>query len=149
MTPVSPSASVAQVPSWTQRLVEQLQLISEVSETLTYRLLDLEERLADRERELAQLRDQTQGAAELPAAVEGWLEQTDERLARVEELLRRGEGRGSGAGVSTARPLVAVPPAASRSADRSTEEELDPDPFPEEEEQAFLDETPFLDEQIA
>lgn len=149
MTPVSPSASVAPAPSWTQRLVEQLQLISEVSETLTYRLLDLEERLAERERDLAQLRDQAQGAAQLPAAVEGWLEQTDERLARVEELLRRGESRGSGAGVSTARPLVAVPPAASRSADRLTEEELDPDPFPEEGEQAFLDEPPFLDEQIA
>lgn len=148
MTPVSPSSPA--VPPWTQRLVEQLQLISEVSETLTYRLLELEERLAERERELAQLREQAQGAAELPPAVEGWLEQTDERLARVEELLRRGEGRGPVAGVAAARSLVAVTPALSRAGERFVDaEEVDPDPFPEEGEQAFLDEQPFLDEQIA
>lgn len=146
MTPVSPSSSA--VPPWTQRLVEQLQLISEVSETLTYRLLDLEERLAERERELAQLRDQAQGPVELPAAVEGWLEQTDERLARVEELLRRGEGRA--AAVAAARPLMAVSAPLARSATITpVDEEFEPDPFPEEGEQAFLDEPPFLDEQSA
>jgi hypothetical protein len=133
MTPVSPSSSAAQVAAWTQRLVEQLQLLSEVSETLTYRLLELEERLAEGERELAQLRDQAQVAAELPPGVEGWLEETDERLARVEELLRRGGGRSSGGDGNAARPLKAVAP----------------DPFPEEEEQVFLDEQPFLDEQSA
>jgi len=144
MTPVSPS--VQEVAPWSQRLVEQLQLITEVSETLTYRLLELEERLAERERELDQLRDQAQVGAELPEAVESWLEQTGERLARVETLLRCGEGR------SSARPLVAVAPALSRPAaavrDRD-QEEIDPDPFPDEEEQTFLDEQPFLDEQSA
>lgn len=143
MTPDSPSSPA--VPSWTQRLVEQLQQISEVSETLTYRLLELEERLAEGERELAQLRQQGHVSPELPEAVESWLEQTDERLARVEELLRRGEGRGS----APVRPLMAVSPALSRPAARADEEEVNPDPFPEEGEQAFLDEPPFLDEQIA
>lgn len=133
MTPVSPSSSAAQVPAWTQRLVEQLQLLSELSETLTYRLLELEERLAEGERELAQLRDQAKVAAELPPGVESWLEETDERLARVEELLRRGVGRSTGGDGSVARPLKAVAP----------------DPFPEEEEQPFLDEQPFLEEQSA
>jgi hypothetical protein len=143
MTPVTPSSPA--VPTWTQRLVEQLQLISEVSETLTYRLLELEERLAEGERELAQLRTQAQASPELPSAVESWLEQTDERLARVEELLRRGEGRSSG----PVRPLVAVSPALSRPGAAAGDEELDPDPFPEEGEQPFLDDQPFLDEQIA
>ena len=148
MTPVSPSSPA--VPPWTQRLVEQLQLISEVSETLTYRLLELEERLAEGERDLAQLREQAQGAAELPPAVESWLEETDERLARVEELLRRGDARVAGTGMAAARPLKAVAPALSRSAAGPLEgEEADPDPFPEEGEQAFLDDPSFLDEQIA
>lgn len=148
MTPFSPSSPA--VPPWTQRLVEQLQQISEVSETLTYRLLELEERLADGERELAELREQAQGAVEMPEAVESWLEQTDERLARVEELLRRGDARISSGAASAARPLKAVSPALSRPAASSLAgEEADPDPFPEEGEQAFLDDQPFLDEQIA
>jgi hypothetical protein len=149
MTPVSPSSSV--VPPWTQRLVEQLQQISEVSETLTYRLVELEERLAEGERELAELREQAQGAVEMPEAVESWLEQTDERLARVEELLRRGDACLSTVDASAARPLKAVSPALSRPAASSLDDgvESDPDPFPEEGEQAFLDDQPFLDEQIA
>ncbi len=141
MTPVSPSPSAAQVPPWTQRLVEQLQLISEVSETLTYRLLELEERLAEGERELAQLRDQARGDAELPQAVESWLEETDARLARVEALLRSGEDRSAGLDVGTGRPLKAVPPAPSRGAGSSpAEEATGADPFPAEGEQGFLDE---------
>ena len=149
MTPVSPSSPA--VPPWTQRLVEQLQQISEVSETLTYRLLELEERLAEGERELAELREQAQGAGEMPEAVESWLEETDERLARVEELLRRGDARiAAGAGSAT-RPLKAVPPALPHPAASSLDdgEDSEPDPFPEEGEQAFLDDQPFLDEQIA
>lgn len=150
MTPVSPSSSAAQVSAWTQRLVEQLQLLSEVSETLTYRLLELEERLAEGERELATLRDQAQVAAELPPGVESWLEETDERLARVEELLRRGVGRSSGSDGSAAGPLKVVATTPFRSASPPPgEAEVEPDPFPEEEEQAFLDEQPFLDEQSA
>jgi hypothetical protein len=148
MTPVSPSSPV--VPPWAQRLVEQLQQISEVSETLTYRLLELEERLAEGERELAQLREQAHGAAELPEAVDRWLGETEERLARVEELLRRGEARGGGTGMAVARPLKAVSPALSRPAGSSPHgRQADPDPFPEEGEQAFLDDPSFLDEQIA
>jgi chromosome segregation ATPase len=144
MTPVSPSSPAAS--PWTQRPLQQLQLMSELSETLTYRLLELEERLAEAERELAQLREQAQGVPELPPAVESFLEQTDERLARVEELLRRGDGRGGGTGVVAARPLMAVSPA-GRFQDQV--EEVEADPFPEEEEQAFLDDQSFLDEQIA
>lgn len=141
MTPDSPSSSAAQVPAWTQRLVEQLQLLSEVSETLTYRLLELEERLAEGERELARLRDQAQAAAELPEAVESWLEETDERLARVEELLRRGEGRSTGLEGGAGRPLKAVAPAPSRALSPPLAGgAAEPDPFPEEGEQAFLDE---------
>lgn len=123
------------------RLVAQLEHLSEVTESLTYRLLELEERLAEGERELAQLRDQAQGAAELPPAVESWLEETDERLARVEELLRRGDGRAAGTGVVAARSLKAVSPGLSRPvASPLSEEEIEADPFPEEGEQAFLDE---------
>lgn len=140
MTPVSPSSPAA--PLWTQRLVEQLQLISEVSETLTYRLLELEERLVEGERALAQLRAQLQDVAELPASVESWLEETDERLARIEGLLRRGEVRS--AGVAAAPPLKAVPPVRLHPDEAASAEVLgDPEAMP------HAAELPCHDEQIA
>ena len=147
MTPVSPSPQPVPSP-WSQRLVEQLQQLSEVTENLTYRLLELEERLAAGESAVAELREQTRGAgaSELPETMETWLEDTEQRLGRVEELLRGGASRGT-PGVGGGRPLVAVSSRPGALADGGHEEEIDP--FPEEEEQAFLDEQPFLDEQIA
>jgi len=137
MPPVSPSPSTAPPPSWSQRLVEQLRLISEVSETLTYRLLELEERLAAGERQLALLGEQARDSAALPPAMETWLEQTDERLGRVEELLRRSDGRGGIASAAAGRSLMAVRAPLGRTCES---EPAEPDPFPQEEEQAFLDE---------
>ncbi|MFZ0408903.1 MAG: hypothetical protein WAM11_12450, partial [Cyanobium sp.] len=45
MTSLPPS------PAWSNRLADQLQVLSEVAESLTYRLLDLEERLAGQEQQ--------------------------------------------------------------------------------------------------
>lgn len=87
MAPDPPSSPPAPVPAWGQRLVEQLQLLSEITENLTYRLLDLEERLIEAERQLGQQRDGSHGDDALPERMERWLLDTEERIARVEDLL--------------------------------------------------------------
>lgn len=87
MAPDPPPSPPAPVPAWGQRLVEQLQLLSEITENLTYRLLDLEERLIQAERQLGQQRDGSHGDDALPERMERWLLDTEERIARVEDLL--------------------------------------------------------------
>lgn len=128
------------------RLADQLHAIAAVTETLTYRLLDLEERLGAQEQRLETLL-QDRGARDT-AAAEG-LEQrcgeTEDRLARVEALLaglerpgagrhlqalQRPRGHGSGADAE----------ADGASAAAALEEEPLEDPFFEEGEQPFMDE---------
>jgi hypothetical protein len=114
-----------------QRLGEQLQALSQVSETLTIRLLELEERLLGVERRYEQWVADAHGEGEsTPGATSAILALTEERIARLEEL------------------LVAAPFASSRStpsvlpfpSGALLEGEFAGDPFPQEEEQYFMDE---------
>ena len=108
-------------PSSSQRLAQQLQTLSQVVETLSYRLLELEERLATHDRSLQEFAGQERADSVISATAQGRLDDTEERLQRIEALL---------AGDAACSPSPAgeagVP-------------DID-GPFPEEPEQAFLDE---------
>jgi hypothetical protein len=73
----------------TQRLANQLQTLTEVAEILTFRLLELEERLAGQEVRLEQLLEGalTSGAP-MAEGTELRLVETEDRLARLESLLK-------------------------------------------------------------
>lgn len=112
------------VADCTQRLADQLQTLSEVAETLTFRLLELEERLAAQELKLQPLLESQADAPGLLAEdTELRLGDTEDRLARLEGLLSGLESPGA------ARHLRPV-----------AEEMFVDEPFLEEEEQPFLDE---------
>jgi hypothetical protein len=74
------------------RLAAQLQTLAQLGETLTYRLLELEERLAEQQQRLAPLFIECQtpdgqvpgGAA---AGLGGRMADTEQRLGRIEALL--------------------------------------------------------------
>jgi hypothetical protein len=106
-----------------QRLADQLQTLSELTESLTYRLLELEEKVAALDLRLEPVLERAAAAAPVLADdTELRLDDTEERLARLETML-------SG--------LAELP--------RSGE--ADPH-FPDEDvEQNFLDEQPFLEAQ--
>lgn len=114
------------------QLADQLQRLSEVAETLTYRLVDLEERLLRSEQTL----DQRLGDADAPAAA-ALHDDVDLRLLETEERLQRLEGllQGGGAG-DRRRGLVAVP--GGPAMDQATF--LDDGHFIEDGEQPFMDE---------
>lgn len=125
------------------RLANQLQVLSQVAEALTYRLLELEERLEGQEDRIG---DQLQEAAGLEAAhgvaMDQRLGDTEERLARIEAALRGLDRTGA------SRHLQAVqPPALQQELPGSLIEEEgfdlgqeDTDPFLDEGEQPFMDE---------
>jgi chromosome segregation ATPase len=128
--------SAASSASLQQRISEQLQALSQVGETLTLRLLELEERLASLEQQIGDLGT---NQANDPANLESSeiLAHTEERIARLEELLNeqhhsaavhpfppRSEERRQPPGTSTEKPEL----------------ELELNPFPDEEEQPFMDE---------
>ena len=71
-----------------QRLAGQLQALSEIAESLTYRLLTVEERLAGLDRQVQQLQSPV-SAAEIDQADDAALrlDETEERLTRLELLL--------------------------------------------------------------
>ena len=71
----------------THRLADQLQVLSQVAETLTFRLLDLEERLAGQE---LQLQGGSAGSDLIAGGTELRLAETEERLTRLESLLESG-----------------------------------------------------------
>jgi hypothetical protein len=117
----SPSSASAAAPL--PRLAEQLRVLSELTETLTYRLLELEERLASQELRILPL---TEGAAADPAAaallqdeMELRLEDTEERLTRLEGVLSGLETPASGAPLAAAEasPDVALIPSEEESAE--------------------------------
>ena len=73
----------------TQRLADQLQTLSEVAEILTFRLLELEERLTVHEVRLEQLLEGTlTSGAPMAEGTELRLVETEDRLARLESLLK-------------------------------------------------------------
>jgi hypothetical protein len=116
MSPQQPTPSPVAVPDQPapdagQRLAQQLQTLSQVVETLTYRLLELEERLTVQDQRLQEFSEAGRPELAISAAAHGRLEDTEERLQRIESLLT------------------------------GTAEVHDIDgPFPEEPEQPFLDE---------
>jgi uncharacterized coiled-coil protein SlyX len=120
-----PSTTAPPEPAETSRRVgDQLHALSRVAETLTYRLLDLEERLAAQEQALGSLLGSALGSD--PDQVEQMdqrLGDTEARLAHIEELLAGADP------TPMARHLQALP-----------QQEVLDDPFPEEGEQPFMDE---------
>ena len=72
----------------TQRLADQLQTLSQVAEILTFRLLELEERLAGQEVRLEHLLEGgLASGAPMAEGTELRLVETEDRLARLESLL--------------------------------------------------------------
>ena len=73
----------------TQRLADQLQTLSEVAEILTFRLLELEERLTGHDVRLEQLLEGgLASGAPMAEGTELRLVETEDRLARLESLLK-------------------------------------------------------------
>ncbi len=128
------------------RLADQLQVLSQVAEALTYRLLELEERLEGQEELIGERLQQAAGReAAHGMAMDQRLGDTEERLARIEAALRGLDRTGA------SRHLQAVqPPALQQELPGSLKEEDGFDPVPEDTD-PFLDEgeQPFMDELIA
>ena len=124
-------ASENSAVSGLQRLALQLQALSEVTESLTYRLLELEERLSGIDLRLQPLLQGTAQASDaLGEEAELRLDETEERLLRLEALL-------AGLESPNEQPV-------------SIEEPCDPADLQPEEEVVFLEESfsqSFLDEQ--
>jgi hypothetical protein len=136
MAPVEPTAASL------HRLADQLQLLSELTESLTYRLLEVEERLELHEQ---QWQDLSQVGAD-PAHAEEMelrLMETEDRLARMESLLN---GLEQGGGERRATPLrsrdwgkpTGLEPVSASA--KVLEGDPQSDPFPEDGEQLFMDE---------
>lgn len=124
------------------RLATQLNVLSELLETITYRLLELEERVATQDLRLQaiveQLPDPAASVAGISDDAELRLEDTEERLSQLEALLN---GMASPAGAVSARHLQSVPPSSSvPSSSGGADAAALEDPFPEEGEQPFMDE---------
>ena len=134
---VSPSLSANAVT----RLVEQFRCLAEVAEQLTYRLVDLEERLADQQRQMKAIREEAL-AADHGHMWQERLDQTDLRLAQIETLLggtgapRSLRGRSARSGLLTSLvPAELVDPGADQDGDAAVVGHI----FPEEMEQPFMD----------
>ena len=126
------------------RLADQLHGLSQLAESLTIRLLELEERLQLQQERLDPLVDAAQGADAAQAeALDLRLEETEERLAQLEALLQ-------GGATVRAAPAFSLRPRHDRQpfgADGLPVDgfgaelaEVELDPFPEEGEQPFMDE---------
>lgn len=124
-TPSPLRLSTPPAPDASQRLAQQLHTLSQVVETLTYRLLELEERLSVQDRRLQELAETAPPEPLMAAAAQGRMEDTEERLRRVEALLTGIEP----AAISPAGPAGCA----------AGVHDID-GPFPEEPEQPFLDE---------
>ena len=134
----SPSAALGSVTSTPaqalqQRLSEQLQALSLVGETLTLRLLELEERLSTLEELMGNLQPSSESADLGSAAVE-MLTATEDRIARLEELLGDVTPQRGVHAPTNVHPITALQP------EETADAELELDPFPEDEEQPFMDE---------
>jgi len=134
------------VADCTQRLADQLQTLSEVAETLTFRLLELEERLAAQElKVLSLLEDQGGALGEMAEDTELRLGDTEDRLARLEGLLGGVESPGAARHLQpVGSPAVAPDPQPHQ--DTFLDDTLTEDAFLDEEEQPFPEDQPFMDE---
>ena len=134
--PGSVTSSPAQVLQ--QRLSEQLQALSLVGETLTLRLLELEERLSTLEELLGELHPSD--AADAGSAAIEMLTATEDRIARLEELLGDATPHRGSRVPATVHPLAPRQSPGSELSDDRSEPEPELNPFPEDEEQPFMDE---------
>ena len=123
------------------RLVEQCRCLAEVAEQLTYRLVDLEERLAEQQQFIMAIREECL-AADHGHPWQERLDQTDLRLAQIETLLGGMGAPRSLRGHSSRSGLVPSPVPAglaglglSQDCDASVAGHV----FPEESEQSFMD----------
>ncbi|MCH9714614.1 MAG: hypothetical protein K0U63_08725 [Cyanobacteria bacterium] len=86
-----PSLSIPASPAFQERLAQQLHTLSQVAETITYRLLELEERMAAQELRLqavqAEVQAEVGGAACLSDGAALRFDETEERLSQLESLL--------------------------------------------------------------
>lgn len=130
-----------------QRLSEQLQALSQVGETLTLRLLDLEERLGGLEDQLQELQLGSLSQEDHASTTGDLLAATEERIAHLEDLLSaQASAHTRVQPLPLRRPVVlensGIASAAQHNESSSTEEtELELNPFPEEDEdQPFMDE---------
>lgn len=135
---MAPEVSAA---SGLRRLADQLQTLSELTESLTYRLLELEEAVAGLDQQLQSL--QHSHAADAGLLAEGTelrLDDTEERLSRLEALL------GGLERLPQVPPLALLARDALHNVGHDDPEErfLDPEPHvPDDDlEQSFLDEQP-------
>ena len=130
-----------------QQLSEQLQALSQVGETLTLRLLDLEERLGGLEDQLQELQLGSLSQEDHASTTGDLLAATEERIAHLEDLLSaQASAHTRVQPLPLRRPVVlensGIASAAQHNESSSTEEtELELNPFPEEDEdQPFMDE---------
>ncbi|MFM7549197.1 MAG: hypothetical protein ACKO8I_10075 [Cyanobacteriota bacterium] len=87
-------AQAAAELEWAARLSGQIKTLSELTESLTFRLLELEERLADQEEQLSSLRRSSeQGNAQESKAMDQWLQEREVRLGRRSSLGSRDDLR--------------------------------------------------------
>lgn len=121
--------------NWALHLSSQLVTLSELTEALTYRLLELEERLAAQDRQISGLQTASDAlTTELGEAIEERMQETEDRLSRIEGLLQGGEG--------------ISPPRALRALSRSSRQvHLDP-ALPEDmgESDEIIEEAAFFDD---
>ena len=138
VTPAS-AATTAGDSSLSLRLSAQLEALSQVGEALTFRLLELEERLSKVEQHLMEL-DQSSGADAHSSDTAEMLAVTEERISRLEDLLNDSH---QGQRLNLVHPIAAAEHQQTGSpigAVPVEEPEMELDPFPEEEEQPFMDE---------
>ena len=125
------------------RLADQLQVLSQVAEALTYRLLELEERLVGHEDRIgARLEEVADLEASHGAAMDERLGDTEERLARIEAALRGLDRAGASRHLQAVQPpaLQQEPPAFLPVAESFDLGQEEVDPFLDEGEQPFMDE---------
>ena len=139
MAPVPHSADAS------LRLADQLQVLSQVTESLTYRLLELEERLGNQERRIGERLEEAAAQEAVHGDVMAQrLGDTEERLARIEAALQGLDHQGGRHLQAVQRPALQQELPPPRQAPRG----FAPDP---EETDPFIDEgeQPFMDELIA
>ena len=149
-------ASVGPELEWATRLSVHLQTLSELVESLTFRVLELEERLGAQDHQLVSLQMASDELTDgITRAMEDRMLETEDRLVRIEGLLQ-----GSGKGSSQARSLRALPKPSDHDLDDSHGmadalpeeaflEETHGDPGEidgQEEEDAFMEDPPFLED---
>ena len=127
-----------------QRLSEQLQALSQVGETLTLRLLEMEERLGCLEEHVQDLQRHDAQRVEASGSTTDLLMDTEARIARLEDLLSAesisSSSHSSGQAVPLRRPTHPSIEALHDEGSPLGEPHDELNPFPEEEEQSFMDE---------